>query len=320
MSIAQFVRLLAAGAALAACLGAAPHLTHAAATSGTPTASAGCGRAWTSGSDVDGALTYGGVQRTYLLHIPKGYNGTTPMPLVLNLHGTGMNGALEALLTHMSATADAQGFVVAYPNGTAGANGMSGWDVYSPGAYGYSTNAWHNTDDVGFLTTLVGSLEGQLCLDTSRIDVTGYSLGASMAYHLACSDVSWLAAIAPVAGAMTTWQMGCTLAHPTPLLAFNGKLDSLVPYNGIYFELPIPLAVSQWAQAVGCPSSGQTGFQQGDVVESVYGPCSSGADTELYTITDGGHTWPGGYPLPGTTQTIDASALMGAFFAAHPLH
>jgi polyhydroxybutyrate depolymerase len=45
---------------------------------------------------------------------------------------------------------------------------------------------------------------------------------------------------------------------------------------------------------------------------------------ELYTIRGGGHTWPGGGPMPewfvgSTTRSIDASALMWAFFSQHPL-
>jgi polyhydroxybutyrate depolymerase len=44
----------------------------------------------------------------------------------------------------------------------------------------------------------------------------------------------------------------------------------------------------------------------------------------LYTVRGGGHTWPGGSPLPEwfvgrTTASIDATSLMWAFFSEHPL-
>jgi polyhydroxybutyrate depolymerase len=44
----------------------------------------------------------------------------------------------------------------------------------------------------------------------------------------------------------------------------------------------------------------------------------------LYTVRGGGHTWPGGSPMPewlvGPTSTsIDATSLMGAFLREHPL-
>jgi polyhydroxybutyrate depolymerase len=44
----------------------------------------------------------------------------------------------------------------------------------------------------------------------------------------------------------------------------------------------------------------------------------------FYTILEGGHSWPGGKPLPkwivgNTTQSIDATRVMWDFFTAHPL-
>jgi polyhydroxybutyrate depolymerase len=50
------------------------------------------------------------------------------------------------------------------------------------------------------------------------------------------------------------------------------------------------------------------------------------AEVVLYTAKGGGHSWPGGKPMPmvewwlGPTNTsIDASSLMWAFFRAHRL-
>ena len=61
-----------------------------------------------------------------------------------------------------------------------------------------------------------------------------------------------------------------------------------------------------------------------DVVRRAYTGCAGDAAVVLYTIRGGGHTWPGGGPLPewfvGTTSSsIDASSLMWEFFREHPL-
>ena len=47
------------------------------------------------------------------------------------------------------------------------------------------------------------------------------------------------------------------------------------------------------------------------------------ADVILYTVEGGGHTWPGGKPLPErivgrTTHEINASRIMWEFFLQHP--
>ncbi len=57
-------------------------------------------------------------------------------------------------------------------------------------------------------------------------------------------------------------------------------------------------------------------------VASNISDCAS--DVIFYTITGGGHTWPGGKPLPewltgATTTEIDATRLMWEFFQEHPL-
>jgi polyhydroxybutyrate depolymerase len=55
-----------------------------------------------------------------------------------------------------------------------------------------------------------------------------------------------------------------------------------------------------------------------------YAGCSDQGDVVFYTLKSGGHTWPGGEPLPEwllghTNQNIDATREMWAFFRAHPL-
>ncbi len=56
-------------------------------------------------------------------------------------------------------------------------------------------------------------------------------------------------------------------------------------------------------------------------METIYAPCPGKREVDFYTITDGGHTWPGGFPVPPfgkTTQVIDASSLILSFVEACP--
>ena len=61
-----------------------------------------------------------------------------------------------------------------------------------------------------------------------------------------------------------------------------------------------------------------------DVTRRSHVDCAGGADVVLLTIEGGGHTWPGGTPLPEwfagpTSRGVDATRQMWAFFEAHPL-
>ncbi|MCJ7530116.1 MAG: hypothetical protein MUO64_03695 [Anaerolineales bacterium] len=53
-----------------------------------------------------------------------------------------------------------------------------------------------------------------------------------------------------------------------------------------------------------------------------WGNCREGADVILYTTEGGGYSWPGSDILPQlgiTTKDINATDVIWAFFAAHPM-
>src|SRR4029450_5872182 len=65
--------------------------------------------------DVPDGPTFGGLQRSYRVHVPPGLE--QPAGLVINLHGAGMTSGAQAAMTTYDAVADQHGFVVAYPEG-----------------------------------------------------------------------------------------------------------------------------------------------------------------------------------------------------------
>jgi polyhydroxybutyrate depolymerase len=61
-----------------------------------------------------------------------------------------------------------------------------------------------------------------------------------------------------------------------------------------------------------------------DVTRREYTQCANDAAVVLYIVRGGGHTWPGGGPLPewfvgADSRSIDATTTMWAFFRAHRL-
>ena len=60
--------------------------------------------------DFPDGLAFGGLQRSYLVHVPPGLE--QPTGLVINLHGAGMTGGAQAAMTNYNAVADQHGFVV----------------------------------------------------------------------------------------------------------------------------------------------------------------------------------------------------------------
>ena len=70
------------------------------------------------------SVTVGGMTRTFLRHIPTGYTGKTPVPVVIDYHPLGGTGSSWKASTNWSSVADSQGFIMIWPDGVGNA-----WNV-----------------------------------------------------------------------------------------------------------------------------------------------------------------------------------------------
>lgn len=70
-------------------------------------------------AESSGSLLYGGLERTYRIHLPSQWDQTKPAPLEFLFHGGGGTGeGMEKLtLGGFNRLADREGFVVVYPDG-----------------------------------------------------------------------------------------------------------------------------------------------------------------------------------------------------------
>jgi polyhydroxybutyrate depolymerase len=272
---------------------------------------------------TNGHLISSGEKRSYLLYVPKNYDPATPTPLVIVIHGFAQWPANQARVSQWNALADEKGFIVVYPSGT---EFPKRWR-----ASAISVEGKDPLIDVQFLSDLMDNLGGQYNIDPARIYANGLSNGAGMTFLLSCTLPDRIAAIGGVAGAYLYPMEQCHRSRPIPMMVFHGDTDPVVPYLGgpsRSFEVPfpsIPVWVEKYAAMNSCQSSGQsiTGLPS-DIVGVHYSGCEQGADVVFYNILGGGHSWPGGKPLPkwivgNTTQSIEATRIMWDFFAAHPL-
>jgi polyhydroxybutyrate depolymerase len=271
------------------------------------------GKTQPANADDTWTIMSGGAMRTLNVHVPATYDPSQPMALVLNFHGYSSNAMQEDFLSQMSAKADAAGFIAIHPEGT-----QNSWNA---GAC-CGQAAQDNVDDVAFTKAILDEAESKLCVDQKRIFVTGMSNGGFMSNRLGCELADRIAAIAPVAG--VTGITTCAPSRPMPVIHFHGTADTLVPYDGNASMgfLAVPDDFAAWGQRDQCTDSPSTTFTMGDVTCSSYLHCAGGAQVTLCTVQNGGHTWPGGTPIPGlgyTTTNIRATDAMWSFFQAHPL-
>ncbi len=254
------------------------------------------------GVDTAGALEFGGLNRTYQLHVPA--NVENPAGLVINLHGAGETGGAQASLTNYNAVADQHGFAVVYPDGI---------DYSWADGRGASVPDRQGVDDVGFLVALADRLTHDLNIAPGSVFATGLSAGAFMATRLACQRADVVAAIAPVAGSLGS-AVPCAPSRPVSVFATHGIADPVVPYNGGGMvgrggasDIVAPQAMAaRWRDLDRCPAP---------PVEDVPGPgvhrftaagCADGTEVVFVGVDGAGHEWFGG-----------ASDVSAQFFATH---
>jgi polyhydroxybutyrate depolymerase len=228
----------------------------------------------------------GSVSRQYSLHVPTGYTGKTPVPLVTDWHPILLNNAFEQSNSGYLQKADTEGFVVAWPNGIDNA-----WNV------GPCCTTSRSVDDVGFARALVAKLETQLCIDPKRIYAVGYSMGGGMSYKLACDATDLFAAVAPAAfELMVENEWPCHPSRPISVMSFNGTSDFIVPYAGGASAPPNGLPITnhflgaeatfaKWAMLDGC--TGQPMDTGGGC--KTYSQCQAGVEVTACVKQGGGH-------------------------------
>lgn len=271
--------------------------------------------------DLTLPLTSGGYARTSLLHVPSSYDPTKAAMLVFDFHGFSSDAAQEVLLTHLNTVADARGFVVAHPYGLG--NGWNAGDCCTEGQPA-------NVDDVQFVKDLLALVASRWCIDPARVYATGMSNGGFLSHRLACAMSDVFAAVAPVAGVLGIPEDACRPARAVPVLHFHGTADPVVPYDGgpaakllppIVFR-SVDETIWHWRSTDACVGAPRVTYAKGDATCVRWSDCHGGADVEQCTIEGGGHTWPGGLPVPllgKTSADLDASERMIDFFEAHPL-
>jgi poly(3-hydroxybutyrate) depolymerase len=269
----------------------------------------------------NGAFVSSGEKREYLLYVPKSYDRTRPTPLVISMHGAGLWGAVQMEMSQWNAVADEQGLLAVYPSGVDG----RGPRVWRAGAGDRSAR------DVRFIAELIDTLKASYNVDPTRIYADGLSNGGGMAFLLSCTMSDRIAAVGLVASAQFLPWNGCKDQRAVPMIAFHGTEDRFTPYHGGKSPVArdhvfpsIPGFTANWARRNRCTAKPVESAVAADVTRLEYTGCADDASVVLYTIRGGGHTWPGGGPMPewfvGSTSTsVDASRQAWAFFQAHPL-
>lgn len=228
---------------------------------------------------------------SYRVAAPRWHEGDAPRPAVIHFHGFGQSGANVIRDADLVEPIVARGYVLLAPDG-----------LVPPGRDGGSWSFGARPalrDELAFVREMLVDAVPRFHLDRARVLVSGFSIGGSLTWYLACRAPGEFAAFAPVAGGF--WQpLPASCTGPVKLFHTHGWRDQTVPLEG----RPLRRGLEQgdifaglevWRRANGCNGLKADRFAtDAGWWRRAWDQCAPGTALEL-ALHPGGHEVPPGW-------------------------
>jgi hypothetical protein len=205
--------------------------------------------------------TISGKSRQYILRLPQDYDDNHPYRLILGFHGaTGKGSDVAGNPAYFGLYDLSKGSTV----------------FIAPSADG---GIWSATTDLTFVDEILKQVEADVCIDTSRIELEGFSQGGAMVFTLACSRPGVFRAAVVHSGGGLSKPTSCT--KPIAYLSSLGAQEDQSTQTSDFF-----------AKTDGCTGGAVSSFSKvptGGHLCSDYTGCSAGYPVR-WCPYDGGHT------------------------------
>lgn len=182
----------------------------------------------------------------YRVRFPADWDGKRPLGAILYIHG--YQGSADAEMQNMAWQKLADRLHVAFviPDGEGGS-----WSY--PGA------PRQRRDEFTYFENLVNDLTARFPIRRDRLMVSGFSIGGSMVWNLACYRATLFAGFAPIAGAFWNPIPEHCPAVPPFLFHVHGTADTTVPLAGRpigerWHQGDVAKSLSVWQREAGLPT------------------------------------------------------------------
>ncbi|KMW59918.1 putative esterase lipoprotein LPQC [Candidatus Rhodobacter oscarellae] len=171
--------------------------------------------------------------RSYHLRVPDGWDGVSPLPVLLHFHGWGRQGSLTVRHGRIAVGYVAEHVLLVAPNGLNGS-----WAFRRPGSR-----------DTDFAEAVLADVAKRYPIDRQNIFVSGYSWGANMAWRFVCESRVAVAGLLAVSGTLSQRET-CARA-PREMRQVFGLGDGVLAFPmGPGGDQTYPVAL--WRQRMGC--------------------------------------------------------------------
>lgn len=186
-----------------------------------------------------------GHRRTWEEYVPTGYDGRTPVPLLVDVHGG--NRHTESYMRPWMYIAERENFIVLYPHSIVH---KVTWNVFN--SLGPETGM---PNDITYFDLLIEKICQKYNIDKDRIYIHGQSMGDMMTTTYLRARSNIFAAAAPLsgpAGPINHVNDDGTLrlpVAPLPVIRTHGSLDLAMPLGK--FKAPSPEALANREEYAG---------------------------------------------------------------------
>ncbi len=287
--------------------------------------------------------------RSYKLFVPNTIS-STPVPLVVMLHGCTQSADDFAAGTQMNRLAQEHGFLVAYPEQAPNANGSKCWNWFK------AQDQLRDSGEPSLIAGITREVAEGHAVDSRRIYVAGLSAGAAMAVILGETYPELYAAVGAHSGlpyaaahdmpsafaAMSSGQAGMPdgsmlpgltnlpgtgaaarqkATHFVPTIVFHGDQDQTVGRGNAaeIIDQAVGAMAGETSSAVLAPSTHKGVSPHGRAYSrTVFADETGHPRVESWLLHGAGHAWSGGHASGSFTDATgsDASAEMVRFFLA----
>ena len=214
--------------------------------------------------------------RSYQVSLPDNWDGKNPLPVLLHFHGWGRQAPVVLKHKHIAGATRTLGILLVAPNGI----GKS-WDFWNAGSR-----------DTDFTNTILEEIQKRFPIDSTKIYISGYSWGGSMAWRYACESGKRITALLSISGTLYDQGEECS-DGPVALHHVHGIKDTVMDYPyGPEGEITGP--VELWRRINGCAQEPdrkhiwQTEAHKRKLTHYGWSTCSSGKQVTL-DVHNGGH-------------------------------
>lgn len=284
-----------------------------------------------AGQTVTGSMvTPDGRTRTYRVYVPASVaaHPDQDVPLLIALHGGLGWGAQFEQNSGYDGLAEANGFIVVYPDGFDADPGDRQLRTWNGGAC-CGPAARLDIDDVGFIDGLIDRLAGEQPIAEDQIAATGHSNGGILAMRLGCELADRISAVGVQSSSLEA--PACEPSQPVSLLQIHGSADQNLPLaggigseavSGVAFQPPFE-AAETFAAADGCPEPVETPVEtNADLATTSWAPCDDATAVGFIRVEGGTHAWMGpsrgaGGLTGAPYEDLDSSLVLWNFLAQH---